>query len=52
MSEKIDLINERVSFFKCPICDKALGIEYKKVNYKDKEIKICKKHRVEIRGLK
>jgi hypothetical protein len=41
-----DIILERASLNKCPICDELLSTEIKEVNYKDKIIKVCAKHTI------
>jgi hypothetical protein len=41
-----DIILERTSLNKCPICNELLPLETKEVNYKDKIIKVCAKHSI------
>jgi hypothetical protein len=41
---KKDIIIERNEIGNCPVCNNLLPLEIKKVNYKEKEIKICKHH--------
>ena len=42
-----DIILERSEIGLCPICNLPLPLEIKKINYKIKEIRICRHHFVQ-----
>jgi len=42
----MDIIQERSDNSKCPICDREIGEDFKRVLYKGKKVWICKHHPV------
>ena len=43
----IDVIKERASLFKCPICNNILSLKTKEVEYNGQKIKICETHTIQ-----